>query len=143
MKNWFARLMAGAGSMKVVGPRPQVIGPRPSEVIAAPPRFAWDEKRWQHRQVGERVELSGRYRVFDRERQHWLEFDGLISQEGSSIAAYIANPPVELKAHPHGACLQLVNDPWFRLHWSRQPSNLDEALLHFEAMLDESFNRRR
>jgi len=127
----------------MVAPTRRVIGPSPDLVVAAPARFAWDEKRWQHKQVGDRVEFTGRYRVFDQQTRTWREFQGYISHLGRDIATYIADPPVEMKQHPHGACLQLTTAPWFRLHWNRHPATVDDALIYMERMLDESLNRRR
>ncbi len=121
----------------------EVIGPKPAATVVPPPRFAWDEKRWQRRASNAGMELVGQYRVFDRKRQRWRTFDGQIVQQGTTIATYIAHPPVELSHHRHAACLQLVEAPWFRLHWDRIPRTLDDALLYMERMLDESINGRR
>jgi len=35
----------------------------------------------------------------------------------------------------------MVQYPWFRLHWRRNPDSLDAAVLYLERMLDESINR--
>jgi hypothetical protein len=129
--------------LPVVGPGPQVIGPKPGAIVAAPPRFAWDEKRWRRIDGAGQTELVGRYRVLDRQRRRWHEFDGRLIERDRDIAAYIADPPIEMKHHRHGACLQLVQAPWFRLHWSSRPKNLDDALLYMERMIEESFNERR
>lgn len=143
MNRWLAQLLrADADPKIVIGPRPQVIGPKPSTTVQAPARFAWDEKQWRQSTSGDAIELIGRYRVFDESRKRWREFDGRLVQHGTDIAAYVADPPQEIRRHRHGACLQLVNPPWFRLHWQRSPKNLDQALLYLERMLDESLNRR-
>jgi hypothetical protein len=136
MTHWLLRWLAAA----TPGPGPQIVRPRPQHVVAAPPRFAWDEKRWQHHREGESEIVSGKYRVFDRRSRVWRAFDGRVEQRGSRISAYIADPPVEIRRHRHGACLQLVQAPWFHLHWNRQPKNIDDALLYMERILDESFN---
>lgn len=124
----------------VIGPRPQVIGPTPSATVTAPARLAWDEKRWEKHESGSETELVGEYRVFDRRRKMWRTFDGRLVQQGRSIVTYIADPPAEVKKHRHGACLQLVQPPWFLLHWERPPHSLDDGLLYMERMLDESIN---
>jgi len=120
---------------------PIVIGPTPDIVVEAPPRQAWDEKRWEvERRQGHRV-LSGSYRVRDRRTGTWREFPGqLVEYPGHEIATYIADPPPEVRLHPHGACLQLIQAPWFRLHWNRAPRTLDDALLYMERLLDEALN---
>jgi hypothetical protein len=144
VNRWLAQLLgAGAGRLEVVGPRPRVIGPSPTATVEPPARFAWDEKRWSITRVGERVELFGEYHVCDQRATKWRVFQGHISQQAGQIAAYISDPPTEMKQHPHGSCLQLVNPPWFRLHWQRPPATLDDALLYMEQMLDESFNGNR
>jgi hypothetical protein len=56
------------------------------------------------------------------------------------VTAYIADPPPEIRRHPHGACFQLYRDPWFQLHWSRPARNPDDAILYMERVLDESIN---
>lgn len=143
MNRWLSQLLGtDVGPTAVIGPRPQVIGPKPSMTVEAPPRFAWDEKRWRQRNADDGLELVGCYRVFDRSRGRWREFGGRLVQTGTEIAAYIADPPAEMRRHRHGACLQLVDGNWFRLHWQRSPKNLDDALLYLERMLDESLNAR-
>lgn len=128
-------------SLPVIGPAPQVIGPRPSTTVEAPARFAWDEKRWTRTVSSDAVEVRGHYRAYDRRLGRWREFPGYLIERDGDIAAYIDNPPGEVKKHRHGACLQLVDGSWFRLHWRRQPNNLDAALLYVERLLDESINQ--
>jgi hypothetical protein len=142
VNRWLAQLLGTDAdqSVPVIGPRPHVIGPTPSATVAPPARLAWDEKRWEQHGSGDRVEVAGQYRVFDHRRHMWRAFDGRLVQQGRSIATYIADPPVEVKQHRHGACLQLVEAPWFLLHWNRPPHTWDDGLLYMERMLDESIN---
>lgn len=134
-------LLLGKGAdHSLISPRPQVIGPKASTTVEPPPRFAWDERRWRRMTAGDTVEVRGQYRVYDRRHGRWLHFDGYLVQQNSQIAAYIADPPAALRHHQHGSCLQLLKAPWFRLHWRKQPKNLDDALLYMERMLDESVN---
>jgi hypothetical protein len=144
VNRWLELLLETVADQKiiVVGPRPHVIGPTPSTTVAPPARLAWDEKRWEQRGSGDRLELVGQYRVFDRRRQAWRAFHGRLFQQGRTIATYIADPPAEVKQHRHGACLQLVEAPWFLLHWNRPPHTLDDGLLYMERMLDESINAK-
>lgn len=142
MNRWLAQLL-GTGAdqeISVIGPRPHVIGPRPGATVVPPARLAWDEKCWTRQSSGDRVELTGQYRVFDRRQRTWRAFDGRLVQRGRSVITYIADPPVETRSHRHGACLQLVEFPWFLLHWSRPPQSLDDGLLYMERLLDESIN---
>lgn len=142
MNRWLSQLLGMDAGPTVIGPRPQLITPTPSLTVEAPPRFAWDEKRWRQRRSPDGVELVGHYRVYDRRRRQWRQFRGRLLQQGGDIAAYIADPPVEMRSHRHGACLQLVEGDWFRLHWQRAPNGLDDALLYLELMLSESLNGR-
>jgi hypothetical protein len=138
---WLDRLAANLATLVARGELgPLVIGPRASCTVAPPPRFAWDEKRWHARENGGTLALVGRYRVFDRRRSAWREFDGRVVADGGGIAAYVADPPPEVKLHRHGPCLQLARPPWFRLHWSSAPRTPDDALLYVERMLDEALN---
>jgi hypothetical protein len=123
----------------VVGPAVQVVGPSPDVTVEAPPRCAWDEKRWQLRVLDDQRIAEGHYRVRDR-RGQWREFRGQVVAQGRDIKAYIADPPSEMRQHPHGNCLQLVQPPWFLLHWNRAPKSMDDALLYMERMLHESFH---
>ena len=130
------------GRSIVIGPQSQIIGPEPSVVIEAPPRFAWDEKKWDWQEINGRRQLVGQYRALHRRSGQWREFDGRLDQTRRQIATYIADPPPEVRDHPHGRCLQLVEPGWFRLHWERNPNTFDDALLYMERLLDEAINHR-
>ena len=135
---------------ELIGPATTVVGPRPAVItpgamtatIAPPPRFAWDEKRWRKIREGATTHYLGPYRVFHRRAGQWREFDGRILEDVSGIKAYVADPPKEIKLHPKGPCFQLVKAPWFRVHWRKQPPNIDGALLYVERILDEALNSR-
>lgn len=145
MKGIMSRFLGTkAGRPIVVGPpRPQVIGPAPSTRVVAPARFAWDERRWIIHRRANCIEYRGKYRVYHICARVWREFDGAVIHQGQIISAYIANPPVEMRRHRHGICLQLTTNPWFRIHWARPPKSVDDALLFMERMLHESFNGER
>ena len=72
MNRWLAQLLWTDADQKVpvIGPRSHVIGPTPGE---------------QHGS-GDRSELLGQYRVFDRRRHMWRVFEGRLVQQGRSIA---------------------------------------------------------
>lgn len=136
-------LRPGPGGRRVtVGPRHVVVRPS-ARLVEPPPRFAWDEKRWQHVTANGQDKFIGYYRFHDRMGNLWRRYAGQIIRNGSELAAYIHDPPPQIRRHSHGACLQLANDSWLRLHWKRQPSTVDAAILYFERMLDESFNGER
>jgi hypothetical protein len=141
--NWIERLF-GPGADRgphVIGPRPTLIMPKAPRTVVPPPRFAWDEKRWRRVPEPGAVHYVGAYRVWDRGQRGWHAFDGRLVEDASGIKAYVADPPKEIKGHPKGPCFQLVQAPWFRVHWRRNPSTVDEALFYVERLLDECLNR--
>lgn len=117
-----------------------VVKPGIREVIHPPARQAWDEKRWTRAENDGAVQLNGRYRVLDRRRGQWREFKGCLRMEEGEILTYIADPPTEIKGHPHGACFQLVERPWFLVHWEKPPRTFDDGLLYIERVLSEAIN---
>jgi hypothetical protein len=144
VNGWLERMLNSVtvAAPQQASPRGTVIGPSPDVTVEAPPRFAWDEKRWRPVHEGNSTNLAGRFEVFDHRRETWRRFDGRLVQERYGIATYIADPPPELRRHRHGPCLQLVEVPWFRLHWRHAPSTLDDGLLYMERLLDEAINGR-
>ncbi len=132
---------------EVITVRPsQVIRVEPTETtrivpvkpmtVTPPRRGAWDENGWAKRMDGSLEIFEGHYRV--REQRFW----GRVEKERSGqISAYIHNPPIEIKRHPHHACFQQVGigTGWFHLHWRRAPKDVDGAILYMERILDESF----
>jgi hypothetical protein len=141
--NWLDLVLGrGADHRPVIGPRPTVIAPGPTATVAPSPRFTWDEKRWRRIDDQGQVHYLGPYRVRDQQQAVWREFEGRIVEASGGIKAYVADPPAEIKTHPKGPCFQLVRSPWFRVHWRRNPSTVDEALLYVERLLDECLNQR-
>ena len=58
---------------------------------------------------------------------------------------YLRNPPLELRQHDKGPCLQLVNSkgPWFKLHWQKPARDFDESRAYVEHLLAEAFQTMR
>lgn len=114
------------------------VRPARQATIRPPARGAWDERGWVRRMDGRHEVFEGHYQAGGR------RFTGRIEVgRGGRISAFIQNPPAEIRRHRHHACFQQVGvgTGWFRLHWRRSPGNVDEAILYFEQMLDESINR--
>ncbi len=114
------------------------VAPVRPATIRPPDRGAWDEHGWTRRTEGGRELYEGHYQIGTR------RFRGRIEVERRGrISAFIHNPPPEIRRHRHHACFQQIGigTGWFRLHWRRSPRNVDEAILYFEQVLDESFNR--
>ncbi len=97
------------------------ITPARSETVRPPNRGAWDERGWIRTRNGNNEIYEGEYQVGGRR---------------------FNNPPRAIRRHRHHACFQQVGlgTGWYLLHWSRSPRNVDEAILYFEQVLDESIN---
>lgn len=113
------------------------IQPSRTVTVEPPERGAWDERGWTHSVNGNRETYEGYYTVGARRFQGRIEVRG---RRGQNIAAYIHNPPPEIKRHRHSACFQLARNDWFYLHWARPARNVDDAILYMERVLDESIN---
>jgi hypothetical protein len=108
--------------------------------VAPPPRAAWDEQGWSERvENGQRI-YEGAYRATSKHRS--LEsFSGRIVQHpNGSVVPYIADPPYQIKRHPKGPCFMLTQAPWSRVHWHKPATNVDDALLYVERILNEALN---
>ena len=112
------------------------IGPATTVPIGPPARAAWDERGWLTRRDGSRVVYEGRYQVRSRNGEI-AAFPGRIVVDGTMVVPYIADPPVAIKRHPKGPCFQLTQAPWFKVHWRRPATNVDDALLYVERVLAE------
>ena len=108
-------------------------------IVRPPGRGAWAERGWARRTENGKSIYEGSYQVGSRRYQGRVE----VERRGR-ISAFIHNPPPEIRRHRHRACFQQlgVGTGWFTLHWRRAPGNVDEAILYFEQVLDESINQR-
>ena len=115
------------------------IAPVRTETVRPPERGAWDERGWTRRRDGDKDIYEGVYQVGDRRFRGRIEVG-----RRRRIQAFVHNPPREIRRHRHHACFQQYGSgtDWFILHWQRSPRNVDEALLYFEQILDESINNR-
>ncbi len=113
--------------------------PTIAATVQPPERGAWDERGWTRRSDAGSEIYEGQYQVGDRRFRGRIEVG-----RGNRITAYIHEPPHEIRRHRHHACFQQhgIGTGWFILHWQRSPRNVDEALLYFEQILDESINNR-
>lgn len=131
-----------------VGPQSVVlVAPRRPLMVSPPPRPVWDDRGWTARVHGQGRIYEGQYRVLVNTtgKQEPRRFTGRIFEPPSSevMVAYIADPPAELRRHPKGACFQLVQTPWFRLHWVRPAATVDDAILYIEGILAEALQEPR
>ncbi|MEP6708366.1 MAG: hypothetical protein ABJC05_12645 [Pyrinomonadaceae bacterium] len=116
------------------------IPPAGAERIEPPRRGAWDERGWTRRTNNGQEIYEGSYQLVERRTGRPRFFDGRITIHHRQVTAYIADPPAEIKRHPHGPCFQLHHAPWFQLHWRHPAQNPDDAILYMERVLDESLN---
>jgi hypothetical protein len=115
-----------------------VIGPQPSLRVEPMPRPVWDDLGWIERDTGSQRIYEGDYVVTHRGgRSH---FRGRIVERGATVAAYVADPPAAIKRHRKGPCFQLVEPPWFKVHWHRPARTVDDALLYVQRILHEVLN---
>ena len=115
------------------------IMPIMAETVRPPERGAWDERGWTRRRDGNNDIFEGQYQIGHRRFRGRIEVG-----RRNQIKAYIHEPPREIRRHRHHACFQQhrMGTGWYILHWQRSPRNVDEALLYFEQILDESINNR-
>ena len=114
------------------------ISPLQVPTLRPPNRCAWEEMGWIVRVERGCEVYEGQYRSGPR------RFDGRVQiDRNKRIAAFIYNPPHEIKSHPKGPCFQQagVGTGWFLLHWQRAPSNIDDSILYMQRILDEALNR--
>jgi hypothetical protein len=140
-------------SIGIIGPAiPVIVGPaenqpdeRSAATVIAPaalltvepePRAAWDERGW----VESAGNGTGTYEGFYQTRRRAgdiARFAGRIVVKNGIVTPYIADPPISIKRHPKGPCFQLTQPPWFRVHWRKPATTVDDALLYVEKVLSE------
>ena len=141
-------IVVGPGKTVLVAPASTttiglIIEPLPAISIQAAQRPAWDDKGWTPIPHHSRRAFEGFYRVRLAHTGEHRRFAGRLMETRRGIAAYIADPPPEVRRHPKGPCFALVEDPWFRVHWQQAPRDADEAILYIERVLDEALNQYR
>jgi len=69
----------------------------------------------------------------------------IVEWPGLSTDVYLRDPPIQLRRHPKGSCLQLVSPhgPWFKLHWERPARDFKDSRAYVEQLLDEAFRGKR
>lgn len=118
-----------------------VIAPTPRTRIDRVQRPVWEEKGWTSSRKDGSTVYEGFFEAVQRRESRPRRFAGLIRHDSDGFAAYIADPPPEIRKHPKGPCFALTQPPWFLMHWRRSPRDVDSAILYIETVLDESLNR--
>ena len=95
-----------------------------------------------------RVQSSGGARIYDGvfiliggAGEVGLSLVGrVVEWEGLPVDVYVFDPPLRLRQHHHGRCLQLLKPDslWFKLHWERPAKTFDQARAYVEQLLTES-----
>ena len=136
------RVVIGPAERVVIGPgsatsdRILIAPRRMATIITPPPRAVWDEQGWVVREQDGKQIYEGNYRVRSSAGRLFT-FPGRIVVRRNNVAAYVADPPSDIKHHPKGPCFQLTKSPWFKVHWHRAATNVDDALLYVQRILAE------
>jgi hypothetical protein len=93
---------------------------------------------WSRRTEGERVVWDGM--VMGGSTQSGSVKVSIVEGAGAPADLYVYDPPVTLREHPHGPCLQLMAPTGlglFRMHFVEPPSDARSAYSYLERMLKE------
>jgi hypothetical protein len=129
---------ASHGRIVVGPPSRTVVGPVARPVVEKVRRPAWDEKEWVRTEESQGTVYRGHFRAGQNGRTR--AFEGRIVQGKRELAAYIGDPPPEIRRHPKGPCFSLISGSWFRVHWHKAPDDPDNAILYVETILNEALN---
>jgi len=98
---------------------------------------------WKFARNGSSTVFTGNFLVYDRKGKIILRVAGQITEwQGLPAQVYLYDPPLFVKSHQHGACLQLLrpNDLWFKLHFNQPARDFTSAYTYVEHFLTEAFN---
>ncbi len=94
----------------------------------------YEEKGW--RQAG--TDLRGQYRT------RYGSFEGRVDNYMGKYPNFIIiRPPEALLNGPHSPCFQERAKNTYRIHWSREPENVDAGILKIEHELTEALSCQR
>lgn len=97
---------------------------------------------WRPEWIGTSRAFSGRFLINDRNGTVKAFVNGRIVLAGNTLAeVYLYDPPIFLKNHPHGRCMQLLrpNEKWFKLHFEKPPRDFSAAYMYVEHLLKEAY----
>lgn len=95
---------------------------------------------WKVEQRGTSTTYSGFFTLYDRGGIPRLSLQGqIVEWSGLPTDVYVYDPPLKLRQHPHGRCLQLLRpgDAWFKLHWQKPARSFTETCAYVEQLLAE------
>jgi hypothetical protein len=103
------------------------------------PRLAPD---WIVRNLQTHREYLGLFALADQDGRILAKLPGRVFEWiGLPTEVYIYDPPIQLRQHHHGRCLQLLTpgSKWFKLHWEKPARTFDQARAYMEQLMEESF----
>jgi hypothetical protein len=100
-------------------------------------RGLWNERGWQKRYNGRGQIYDGNFQITNSRSRRRITYRGRIHINSRAVELFIYDPPPEIKRHPKGPCFSPAGLPWFRLHWHRPATNVDDAILYMEKILFE------
>jgi hypothetical protein len=83
---------------------------------------------------------SGFFAVYDRFGYPCLSVQGrVVEWPGLPTDVYLYDPPLELRKHQHGSCLQLLRpgEAWFKMHWQKPARDFGQSCAYIEQLLAE------
>lgn len=104
-----------------------------------------EPKDWKMERVGKVATYTGKFLVYDRVGKIKHRIQGRVVQKRHFQSdVYIYDPPVFVKTHHHGSCLQLLkpNDKWFKIHFEKPAKDFASAYTYVEHLLTEAYNSR-
>lgn len=67
-------------------------------------------------------------------------FEGRIENPSGAPCFFIFKPPGELLNGPHAPCFKETSKNLYRIHWSREPENVDAGILKIEHDIMEALS---
>lgn len=104
-----------------------------------------EPKDWKMNRLGKQTTFNGKFLIFDQTGKIKCRVQGRVVQSrNSNSEVYIYNPPVFVKRHRHGSCLQLLspNSQWFKLHFEYPARDFASAYSYVEHLLTEAYNSK-
>ena len=101
---------------------------------------------WSMQELGSRSQYDGVFMLFGERGQVLAQMVGcVVGWNGLPIDVYVYDPPLALRRHRHGRCLQLLQpaERWFKLHCEKPARTFDEARAYVEQLMAESLLEAR
>jgi hypothetical protein len=95
---------------------------------------------WQVEHSGPSTIYTGFFSVYERGGIPRLTLQGrIVEWPGLPTDVYVYDPPLKLRQHKHGSCLQLLRpgDAWFKLHWQKPARTFTQSCAYIEQLLAE------